>query len=127
MGHNHDKIQSQGDLHEDQFLRSVNGKWFAVMQEDGNFVIYSNKKGKPKPKFKSKNATWSSNTHGKGKRHYKLRVQNDGNVVVYDGEEKPIWATDTWNKGKGPYTLVLQDDGNLVLYDSTSTSTWASG
>jgi hypothetical protein len=52
------------------------------MQGDGNLVMY-NAADRP---------VWASNTAG----HYDafLVVQNDGNVVIYDGG-RPIWATGT--------------------------------
>lgn len=53
---------------------------FAVMQGDGNFVIY----GYP-------NAIWASNTVGT--QNAFLVVQDDGNVVIYG--YKAAWATGT--------------------------------
>jgi hypothetical protein len=76
---------------------------------------------------------------------YELRMQPDGNLVIYriTSSVSPIWATGTsgqnnflgnqgdgnlvlytndlhpsWasNTGSGPVTLVMQNDGNLVLY-----------
>jgi WD40 repeat protein len=91
------------------------------MQHDGNFVIYNS------PDFKSEHSIWDTKTYGKGHKHYHLRVQEDGNMVVYDGHNQPIWSSDTYNKGTAPYILVMQDDGNLVLYDSHSSPVWASG
>lgn len=49
---------------------------------------------------------------------YHLVMQDDGNLVVYDGGRtggKPTWASNT--KGSGATQLIMQDDGNLVLYD----------
>lgn len=56
---------------------------------------------------------------------YKLVMQTDGNLVVYDGT-RPIWASNTNGKGVGPYQATMQDDGNLVVYDSTRKPLWAS-
>ncbi|WP_201276798.1 hypothetical protein [Microbulbifer sp. ALW1] len=55
----------------------------AVMQWDGNFVIYSTSSG----------ALWSSNTHVNDPA--KLRMQNDGNLVIYKTDGTPIWSTKT--------------------------------
>lgn len=56
----------------------------ADFQTDGNFVVYT--KGTPR------RAVWSSGTGGHpGAR---LRVQDDGNVVIYDGSQA-IWNTGT--------------------------------
>ena len=55
----------------------------AVMQWDGNFVIYSNTSG----------ALWSSNTHVNNPA--KLVMQNDGNLVIYKTDGTAIWSTKT--------------------------------
>ncbi|MFT3775282.1 MAG: hypothetical protein QM820_58790 [Minicystis sp.] len=54
-----------------------------VMQGDGNFVLY----GHP-----ASRALWSTGTWGHPGAF--LIVQDDGNVVLYDGD-KPLWATGT--------------------------------
>ena len=49
---------------------------------------------------------------------YVLKVQDDGNLVVYqvNGEEEtPIWSTNTNTAGANNTTLKMQEDGNLVL------------
>ena len=53
----------------------------AIMQQDGNFVIY----GFP-------NAIWASGTNGKPNSF--LVVQKNGNVVIYE-PTVPVWATNT--------------------------------
>jgi len=62
-----------------------NGYRRAIMQDDGNFVIYDS----------SKTALWNSGTHGKGKAPYRLVLQKDGNLVIYDGNNKGIWSSNT--------------------------------
>lgn len=114
----------------------------ALMQPDGNLVVYS----------QSNQALWSSQTQGNpGAR---LVLQTDGNMVIYNGST-PIWATYTLHnpdhlsyintlisQGIGGiarlypgqsidtadrrYRMVLQTDGNLVLY-SPSRAIWATG
>ncbi|MBV9099995.1 MAG: hypothetical protein JO198_02995 [Candidatus Dormibacteraeota bacterium] len=90
----------------------------AILQTDGNFVIYSSG-GAP---------LWNSKTQGQDT----LYVQTDGNVVIYDTSGKPKWATWTgdaahrlfmgeWLK-PGQYLtssatkFIMQTDGNLVAY-----------
>ena len=58
--------------------RAVN---FAVMQTDGNFVIY----GFPGP-------VWATGTNGKG--NCFITMQDDGNLVIYE-VNAPVWATNT--------------------------------
>ncbi len=57
-------------------------------------------------------------------RLYKLIMQLDGNVVLYDQHSQPIWATNT--NGIKPRDFVMQTDGNLVFYDETGSPKWAS-
>jgi hypothetical protein len=102
------------------------------MQADGNLAIYTN----------YNKAIWTSGTSGNNGAF--LVVQNDGNMVIYQGTNA-IWATGTYNYvqvinytaevvggglmagdrlNKGQYVisadkrlkLQLQDNGNLVLF-----------
>jgi hypothetical protein len=54
----------------------------AIMQEDGNFVLYD----------QTNNPVWASGTSGNP--GAVLAVQDDGNVVVYLNGN-PLWATNT--------------------------------
>jgi hypothetical protein len=56
--------------------------------------------------------------------NYRLTLQSDGNVVLYDSASKALWATNT--EGKKGVRLVLQTDGNLVLYTSAGSAVWSS-
>ena len=59
---------------------------------------------------------------------YVLRVQRDGNVVIYEIQgtyEMPLWATGT--NGQAVDRLVMQPDGNLVLYSRGQRPLWSSG
>ncbi|MFB2970221.1 S8 family serine peptidase [Aerosakkonema sp. BLCC-F183] len=57
---------------------------------------------------------------------YKFIFQNDGNLVLYNPQRKPIWATGT--EGTGADRFSVQADGNVVLYDRNkpvwATDTW---
>ncbi len=70
-------------LHKGQELKSGDGKYRAVMQPDGNFVLYGGR------------ATWASNTMGRGDR---VVMQDDGNLVIYDGNHA-TWASNTMMPG----------------------------
>ena len=54
-----------------------------------------------------------------------FRVQDDGNLVVYDKYNKPHWASNT-SSPHGPFIFRMQGDGNLVLYDKHDKPVWAS-
>jgi hypothetical protein len=48
---------------------------------------------------------------------HRLCFQEDGNVVIYNAQNRATWATNTVNNGAFSSTrLVMQGDGNLVLY-----------
>lgn len=53
-----------------------------------------------------------------------LRLQSDGNLVVYSAAGRPLWHSAT--HGTGATRLLLQGDGNAVLYDNGNTPFWAS-
>ncbi|GAA0300092.1 hypothetical protein GCM10010302_43320 [Streptomyces polychromogenes] len=48
--------------------------------------------------------------------------QEDGNFVVYDANGNAVWAAGTWHKGA---YLSVQDDGNAVVYNSANQPVWA--
>jgi hypothetical protein len=106
---------TSGYLQQNQKLVSPSGNYEAVMQTDGNFVIYTT----------NRVPIWATATNGKGTAPYKLAMQADSNLVVY-ATSGATWASGT-RTGTAPYTLIMQDDGNLVIYDKSSRAIWASG
>jgi hypothetical protein len=75
----------------------------AIMQADGNFVIYADLQeslGSPP----GPGPVWASNTAGNP--GSSLYVQNDGNVVIYS-PPSPIWATNTTPQLGAETTLTL--------------------
>jgi cytoskeletal protein RodZ len=53
----------------------------------------------------------------------RLRMQSDGNFVLYDENNKARWATNTFGSN---FHAVFQADGNLVVYTSSNQAVWAS-
>ena len=53
---------------------------------------------------------------------YRLIMQSDGNLVVYNGSNKVIWNTRTANTGGN--RLTMQSDGNLVIYTASNSPKW---
>ena len=105
-----------------------NGNYKAIMQTDGNFVIYN---------VKTNQATWSSRTClGTSYRDYRFSVQSDGNLVVYaiptgisNASQRYIWTTDTCSY-QSDYTLKLESNGVLALYrgrTGSGTRLWTNG
>ncbi|EFA75695.1 hypothetical protein PPL_10748 [Heterostelium album PN500] len=98
-----------------------NGSFYAVMQNDGNFVIYNCRT------FVPSNAVWSTGTHNKSNyAPFRLIMQQDGNLVVYDSRNHPLWASNTDRQGSHPHTIVLNSGGVLELFDSHHRMLWHS-
>jgi hypothetical protein len=157
-------------LHKDDYLLSPDGRSALALQRNGNFVLYDNFKlvwetgalgraadraiMQPDGNFvvydSSNQALWNSTTDGNA--GARLIMQTDGNVVIYSSSNVVLWATHTLHNpdnlnyimspgfggiatmypGQSIYTpdrrfrLILQTDGNLVLYSPTK-ALWASG
>lgn len=69
---------------------------------------------------------WNIGLEGQGTN--KVCMQDDGNLVAYDANNKALWATMKLMYPPGSTTLTMQDDGNLVAYKGTENSgaLWAS-
>ena len=92
-----------------QALTSENGRFTAVMQTDGNFVLYDGQYPK-----------WSMNTRGAG--NY-LIFQNNGNVMLTNEQQFEFWESNT--RDQGATRFVLTNSGNLVLYDADMNTIWS--
>lgn len=102
-------------LNEQRWCASPNQEYVFIFQADGNLVQYQ-VIGAPGPlnpgvTFNGK-ALWSSGTINP-KRGRKFVVQNDGNLVIYDENQKDVWSSNTAGTPGG---LYVQDDSNIVLY-----------
>lgn len=49
--------------------------------------------------------------------------QDDGNAVIYDGNNKALWNTETAGIG---HNFVFQNDGHLVMYSRAGVPVWYS-
>jgi hypothetical protein len=103
-------LPSGGVLYKNQSVSSANGKYYAIMQGDGNFVMYRND---GVVRF----ATYKLGNH--------MAMQTDGNLVEYTAAYQPLWYTGT-SGNQGAY-MSVQDDGNLVVYSSGSAPLWNIG
>jgi hypothetical protein len=106
-------LQANCEMIEGDYITSSDGKYRLLMQGDGNLVGYE--RSEP---------FWSSGTCGHGIPPFKLRCQDDGNAVIYDGIGNATWATGT--HGTAGQFVKMQTDRNIVFYDSAKKSVWAS-
>ncbi|CAJ1082564.1 mannose-specific lectin-like [Xyrichtys novacula] len=105
-------VKTNEILHVGDDLVSKNGLWKATLKSDGNFVISGWKE------------TWEAKTCGSD--GYRLAVQTDGNVVLYDKCNTPKWSTNTYVNGANyKCRFELTDEGNLVLFKDDVLS-WSS-
>lgn len=90
---------------------SSDGRYHLDFQQDGNLVLYNNAGG----------VLWATETNGAPVSE--LRMQPDGNLVMYGGGSV-IWASNT--AGHPGAALRVQDDGNVVIYSRGQRVLWAS-
>lgn len=60
-----------------------------------------------------------------GDGRFKMVMQGDGNLVIYQSGVGAIYASNTDGTGSPTFKLAMQSDGNLVIYGSGG-ATWAS-
>ncbi|MFC9173581.1 MULTISPECIES: mannose-binding protein [unclassified Streptomyces] len=90
----------------------------------------------PKPKAKPKAApkpNWgtqrvsATSSIGVGQswatNRIRMTMQQDGNLVVYNEQNKPIWAAMTFGAN---HRAIFQPDGNLVIHNGDDRPIWAS-
>jgi hypothetical protein len=99
-----------------QSLVSNNGRFQLDFQLDGNVVLKHLRSGR---------VMWATGTNDKPA--FRLTMQDDGNLVVYSRDSRPLWASGvTGPQMRRGQVLTLQDDGNLVV-TSRGRVYWASG
>jgi len=54
---------------------------------------------------------------------YVFKLQQDGKLVVYDSQKKPLWSSDTY--GSGAIECLMQDNGNLLLKNKRGNVVWS--
>ncbi|MFC3894844.1 LysM peptidoglycan-binding domain-containing protein [Lentzea rhizosphaerae] len=106
-----DTLQAGQELTRGQQLTTANG-YMLTLQSDGNLVL-----------SEDTGTVWASGTDGKGA--VRAALQDDGNFVLYTGDNNAVWATNT--AGNNGSRLVLQDDRNLVIIAGDGSAKWASG
>lgn len=123
-------LRSGEILSVNQTLNSPNRLFFAVMQNDGNFVVYRGS-GPSDVRYDQ----WATKTNQSSISKFFAAMQADGNFVVYRGtsfsdNRGAVWSSQT-NTTPGSFFLSMQDDGNLVIYkgkpEQPGSATWNTG
>jgi len=107
---NKDYLNPGEQLLRGQSIKSDNGLFKLIQQDDGNLVLY-----------RSNQALWASRTDGKAVKN--CIMQSDGNLVLYGYSGAAVWASGTYNHPNP--ILRMQNDGNVVIY--ADTAFWATG
>jgi hypothetical protein len=107
-----------------------------TMQNDGNLVmttatgatVWSTKTGiiiDPPASLNANERLYIGEELFSATDQYRLVLQKDGNLVIYNHSNTATWSTHT--SGSSVSNLVMQSDGNLVLYDTSGNALWRSG
>merc|ERR1719474_581805 len=94
-----------------QGLMSVDSRYLAVMQPDGNFVMYD---------LENDQVILQSNTDD----GTKATFGDDGNFIVYNDEGRVRWHSGLTSDD--PARLVMGVNGELIMYDSADNTVWTS-
>ena len=98
------------------YNRLISSKGF--LQASGSGLVYHT----------SNNVTPALSAYAQGQGPFRLVMQNDRNLVVYDRNTRPIAATGTDLKPgdvyNGPYRAILTDDHNLTIVDKMDGVVW---
>ncbi|XP_078136561.1 B-type lectin plumieribetin-like [Sander vitreus] len=106
-------LSKNEQLLKDQFLISLNGRYKAIFQDDGNFVVYDDR------------AVWATGTNGSDA--IRVIMQGDGNLVMYNNNNQALWSSKTYiMKECEMCRLVLTDSGKLELIQTVPTKVWSS-
>jgi len=105
----------------DNGISSFSGTFNLVLQSDGNLVLSINAQGTTAAL--QNRPIWAAFTQNQGATQ--CNMQQDGNLVVYNGAGQPLWNSGT--EGNPGAFLVVQDDGNMVIYNQELQPLWQTG
>jgi hypothetical protein len=70
---------------------------------------------------------WSSTimqNSGSTSHPFRIIMQTDDNLVIYDSASVWIWNTQTWSTSLVNCYLQMRNDGNLVIYKNNGSILW---
>eukprot|EP01004_Peranema_trichophorum_P000697 NODE_10772_length_492_cov_15.747967_g10120_i0.p1 GENE.NODE_10772_length_492_cov_15.747967_g10120_i0~~NODE_10772_length_492_cov_15.747967_g10120_i0.p1 ORF type:complete len:116 (-),score=17.30 NODE_10772_length_492_cov_15.747967_g10120_i0:143-442(-) len=99
-------------------MSSKNRRFELQITADGNLIILN---------IETKGLVWTSGSYNpNGVPNYRLVMQEDNNLVLYDSENHPLWLSGTHNHGSIGAFCDISNDGQLVIYDGSSRMIWSS-
>jgi hypothetical protein len=112
-------------LHPGDYLETGGGLFVALMQVDGNLVVYPGTDAIALAPTQEQGAVWSSNSYNDSGQCVAL-MQSDGNFAIYPTPDAvgkapteqtgAIWATNTSGASGGPnFFVVLLRNGILAV------------
>ena len=115
------QLSAGQSLNVNDYLVSPGGKYFAIMQLDGNFCVYHGNGPDNQGDF-----VWGS-VQAAGYKpkngEYFAIMQSDGNFCQYTGTPAKqgdfVWGTvqvGKYNPENGAYFAIMQDDSNFCVY-----------
>ncbi len=93
-----------------KFILNVTNEGFLYIEEDGVKV------------WQGKEMNRSDTGINNGP--YTLKMQSDGNLVLYNKSNKPVFSANNVINENAPFRLIMQNDRNLVIYNKNNTALW---
>lgn len=115
-----ENILKQGDtLNAQQFLRSENARFVAILKDDLSLVVYMRKEDG------SNTEIYNNKLPSTGQNLGTLVVNAQGEVVVTDSTENKVLFTSPSKKSGSLYHLRMQNNGQLVTLDEKMEEQWS--
>uniref|UniRef100_A0A8C6TTF0 Bulb-type lectin domain-containing protein n=1 Tax=Neogobius melanostomus TaxID=47308 RepID=A0A8C6TTF0_9GOBI len=107
-------ISTNQELRCGEFIESLNGEYYAIMQHDSNMVVYKRDHG----------PVWATGTNQcSGTR---LVVQSDGDLVLFNSEKSVVWHSCSHVEPlSSTMRLTMCNNGELCL-DNDGDTIWSS-
>ena len=67
---------------------------------------------------------WTTNRNDLIRENASLKYETDGNLLLFDADDREVWSTNTSNRGV--VGIELRNNDNLVLYDKINKTLWQS-
>jgi hypothetical protein len=99
-------------LHPGDYIHSPDGHFILTLTYSGAAAVFDTTDG---------TLLWMTAEAGSGA---ELRMQDDGNLVLYNSGNGAVWFSGT--NGNSHSYLTMQNDGNLVLYAANGNALWSS-